>query len=301
MHEPIAGEVPALELLEVAFDTPQDRSSDDRPARSASPKWRIALALAIAAGLTISAAALLRDPGPAAVATPSQAVDTAPAPPEGIAGFAELFVSTYLTAGGSDRPEQLRVFYAAAPEPALTSSSHFIRHVAVLGVHAAGGRSWELHVAADVLVHDGVGYQSDGIHHYLVGVVAAGHGFAATSLPIRIATPPPAAIAAVDAGADVADAGLAALVDGFLAAYLTGNGDLRRFVAPDAPIAAVAPPPFSAITVDRLTGVALDASSLKVHVLATGHTATTELRVEYHLLADRTDGVWRIAAMTATP
>lgn len=285
---------PALELLEVAFDAPPAPP----PAAPAPPRshWRVVAAIAVAVAVAL---VMVSWSPTTAEEPPLPQAGLIPPTPDGIAGFAEMFLSTYLTAGAEDAVERLAAFYPAAPEPTEHGVDRFLRHVATLAATPAGDGAWELRLAADVLVHDGVGYRADGIHHYLVGVLDTPQGFTATSLPVRIPAPAPAPIAATGTGIAVDDPGLLALIDGFLAAYLTGAGDVRSFTTADASIVAVAPPPFRTVRIDSLTAVGQAPTQLRV--VATGTDGTAELRLEYHLRVAHIGGALAIEHLGSTP
>lgn len=291
-------ETPALELLEVSVDSPQS-VPDAAPARQHRPLvLTIGLVAALLAG--VGFLTLRPDAGAApALATPLPSPQArAAAPPAGIEGFAELFVTSYLTGEGG---MPLRHFYAAAPVEPDSTATRFVRHIAALSIAPLASGGWQVHLAADVLAHDGVGYQPHGVQHFAVGVVATATGLAATGLPVQIPAPVPAPIPSGQGMAPIEDAGLVALVEGFLGAYLAGDGDLRAFVDTAAGISAVTPAPFHRVAIDELHGTALDERRIWLRSLATAEDRYGSMVVEHHLVVSGVDGTWSIERLETGP
>ncbi len=296
MHEPTPRDAPPLELLNVCLDTPGPELVPQEPAPT-SARWRWAIAAFLVAGLLVGFLSLAREPQPL-----DPRLSPAAVPPVGLSGFAELYVSTYLTASGPERASSIAAFYRAAPAMAAPGDvDRFVTRAVVLDATRTGGATWAVRVAADVLVYDQGGYVSDGRHHYVVGVLAAGDGFAATSLPARIADPPAAPIPAGPTWESVDDPGTLALAVGFLRAYLLGEGDLRAY-APAAELSAATPPPFVDLSVVEIERIPLAPGTDHVRVLATVTPARgSALRTEYHLVVTDEDGTRRVRALVAGP
>ena len=298
---PAASAPPALELLDVAFDSPPPAGAQPEPEKASTP-WRIAVAIGIAAALLGGVAvAIVRNPAPAAFASPPAVTPAAETTPDGLAGFAELYLATYLTARGPDRAAQITAFHPAAPDPAADGANRFVRQISTMSSTRNLDGIWEVRLAADVLIHDGVGYQPDGIHHYLVGIADTPQGFAATSLPARIAAPAPAPIPAMAGGTDITDEGLRALVEGFLTAYLTGAGDVRAFVSAGAAIAPITPPPFAAVTTEQMSGAAHGDDTLWIRAVGTAHGMAGEVRIEHYFIVSGSGGAWLIESLAVAP
>lgn len=300
MHEGAPASIPTLELLEVNLDPAArvDLETSSPPQRR-SP-WRLATAAVAVVALAALGFAVTR-PGSPAAATPTPELVQAVQPPTGIIGFAELYVSTYLTATGPGRRDHVAAFYPSAPSLEEAVATRFIRNIATLDAIDHGDGRWELHVAADVLVHDGKGYLADGIHHYVVGVLDTPHGFTATNLPMRIPEPPRAPVAATAGGSAVEDTALVALIDGFVNAYFAGRGDLRAYVAPGTAITGISPPPFDDVVVDTIDARPLAAGLIELHVIATGSSSRGELSIEQRLNVATSAGTYRIERVTALP
>ncbi len=298
---------PTLELLEVTLDGAPIAGT--QPAeRPSGVAWRLVaagiIAVALIAGLVVL---MLRNQTPMAEAALStetvQHLDRPAMPPSGLEGFAELYLGTYLTAAGPERTEQLRRFYPGVPESTGNEVTRFVRQVVTLDVVSpTDGAVWDVQLAADVLVHDGAGFLTDGIHHYRIGIAATGQGMVATGLPVRVAAPAPSPIAATRAAAEVIDdQNLIALVSGFLDAYLTGTGDVRSFAANAAVPAPIAPAPFARVIVDEVTGAPLGPDRLWLRVVATGAAADGDLRIEHHLVVAAAGGAWVVEELRTSP
>lgn len=298
MHDGHAASPAALELLDASLDEAMESTAAEsaEPSPTSRRGWLIALGVAVAVALTVLAVAATHQ-------TESPAGADQPAPPVGLEGFAESFVATYLTASGESGLESLRRFYATPPEGATSDvGDRYVMRAVAIDATALTRDAWELRVAADVLEFDGTGYTSDGTHYYLVGVVNTESGLTATSLPARVATPPPAPIAVAAAAAPVEDPGTLALVDGFLDAYLTGKGDLRSFVAEPRLVAPVTPPPFETVVRTSLSATAAGDGTQRLRILATG-TGTNGVVtvVEYHLSVVVNGGAYAIGQVHGGP
>ncbi len=302
MHEGTPASMPTLELLEVNLDPAATADvAPPSPPPQRTP-WRLATAAVAVVALVALGFAVTRSGSPAAATpTPQPAAMLRVGPPTGIVGFTELYVSTYLTATGPERHAQVAAFYPGTPSLEEAVSTRFIRHIATLDAIDHGDGRWELHVAADVLVHDGTGYLADGIHHYVVGVLDTPHGFTATNLPIRIAEPAPAPVAASAGGSAVEDPALIALIEGFIDAYVTGQGDLRSYVAAGTGITAIDPPPFDDVVVATIDASPQADGLLQLHVVATGSSLRGELSIEQRLIVATSAGTYRIEGLTALP
>lgn len=226
------------------------------PARSSTPTVK-----ASRAPLIVAAVALLFAVGGVgfwlttrdtpAVANPNVGVATAelsrPAP-DGVAGFAELFVIAYLS---GDQHDLATFLPAAPPLDAMTPGAHVVRHASVIEIADVSDQYWAVTLAADVLDLEPAGYISSGLSYFRVGVVDDGGRLVATALPSRVAAPPsrtapPRSIE--PAGAEPA-VEVAALVGDFLEALLTGERDIGMYTAATSPIVDIRPAPYAAIAV----------------------------------------------------
>lgn len=303
------GHTPPLELLEVSLD--EVESVTDTGGVSGQRHWRPWL-LAGALGLVaLAAIALWRAAAEPAAAegvpeplTIVPAEPAIPVPPDGIVGFAELYVAAYLTATGAARQATIERYFPAAPD--MVSRQAFDRYVTqavVVAVEHAGAEVWTLDVAVEVLTFDGAAYVLDGLHHYAVAVSAPDGGpLAATSLPMRIAAPPAGEVAAVVIGTPVADPSLEAVASGFVRAYVAGSEELFRYTAAEFGPDAISPPPFTRVTVEDLTAVQIAPDRVHVRLAGTGVPANgAPIRIEYHLVIAIEGGAWKVVAIAPGP
>lgn len=95
--------------------------------------------------------------------------------------------------------------------------------------------------------------------------------------------------------------------DGFVRALLAGDGDLTRYLAPNADLVAVTPPPYIAVEthdvrIDRAADPQPDGSTLNVLVTATATTAGgQEIAVQYPLTMIARDGRWEVDEIAPAP
>ena len=297
-YDAVEAPPPPLELLDIELDHVREAATPPAGAVRRPSMRAVAITLVVGA---LAVGAIWRSglvDGPGSTTPPLD-----PAAPAGIGDFAELFVATYLTATGEDGSTELRRYYAAAPvAPDSATADRYVMRTAALTVRQLAPSYWEVGVAADVLIHDGVGYQRDGIHHYLVGVVESAAGYAATSLPSRVAAPGAASIPAVASGVPIEDPAMHTLVDGFLNAYLTGAGDLGGYVSADAELESPVGAAFTAVSVRDVSGLAArDGSAwLRVTGIAIGPTGS-QLPIEYHLVVVTEGGTLGVESVAAGP
>ncbi len=288
---------PPLEVLDIGTATAPDPQTGE--SADAGP-WRWATAAVIVVVTSVSVAWVATRPTAPVVASPPPPTPaiSAPATPVGVDGFAEMYVATYLTADGEGGAAALGRFYPSAPDTGTGGGLRFVTRTATTSVRTVADDYWVVGVAADVLTSDGVGWVADPTHHYTVGLVVAGDGFAATGLPVRVAAPPPAAIPAVTEGVPVEDTGLRTVVEGFVLAHAAGEGDIATFIASDAGIRPVSPAPYTSIAFDSLNVVDLDDTRRLVRVTALGSIEHGMRRpIEYHVTVVTENGALRVASI----
>lgn len=168
----------------------------------------------------------------------------APAPPPAgapaaVAGFAELYVATYLEAGaGQER--SVAAFYPRPPDLAgVPAGARYVARTEAVATEALGPRYWAVTVGADVLVASGGGYQPEERQYLRVAVESSPAGMVATSLPAAVAAPAPARLPRLPVPAlttgTAADASLGATVTGYLGRALGVTGTLDALaLAPGA-------------------------------------------------------------------
>ncbi|MGW5464638.1 conjugal transfer protein [Streptomyces sp. NPDC003996] len=250
---------------------------------------RLAVWTAIAAGPVALAVAVASTPTTVQAAAPgkSTAVRTAAAVADP-GGYAQLFVSAWLRSSADDATSaQARLAQSMAPDvelphPATGAQS---RPLSVTAVRSAqrGGGAWSVTVAAQ--------YADGRLRYYTVPVVAdrAGASFTVTGAPGVVAGPARAEAATSPYRVSVPDGDLSSAVGEFLAAYLTGAGEVSRYLAPGVSLAPISPAPYTAVLVQQVSAV--DQAAAAEHVPADG----TKVRVLARVKARDAGGRWPLA------
>ena len=254
-------------------------------------------------------------------ASPQHAAATAstPADTTGAAGVAELYLEAFLSAGQGGE-SSVRVYYPAFPDQAQPSGQRQAEAVAVISSRATSPGVVAVVLAAHVVAaQTGGGWADQGWHYYQVAMAAPsnGGGYLALGLPAEIQAPAALALAPnsgyTDSDAPTSGTPLAAAVQQFLQAYLTGQGVVSRYTTATSTLAAISPAPYTSV---QLTGLATDATSSQDeantvpapgtvrHVLATvtavdalGHDYT----LAYPLTLATVAGQWEIASLAPAP
>lgn len=238
-----------------------------------------------------------------ALATASDVV--VPPDTSGMEGFAELFIAAYLGAG-EDSIDVLDPFLDDVALDGVEAGSWRAIRTTSLGTQEVSPGYYAVVVATEVAATDPEsGDQPVGVRYFSVGVVETTTGWVVVSLPALI--PRPARVAAPDLlierfdGLDDAP-GLEEMLPRFLAAFLTGAGELTRYTSPSAPIVAVQPPPFTAVEVLRSGLVETPPGLTEVAVLARGTDADGRTQIlEYALVVEQRDGRWELSRLLPAP
>jgi hypothetical protein len=258
---------------------------------------RLAVWTVIAAGPIALGVAVTSSPSTVEAATPAKSTaavrtTTAAADP---AGYAQLFVHAWLRSSTDDASSaQARLARSMAPDvelpdPAADAQSAPQSVTVVRSARRADG-AWSVTVAAQ--------YRDAAVRYFAVPVAAdrAGASFAVTGAPAVVAGPVRAQVPASSYGVSVPEGDLAAAVGEFLAAYLTGAGEVDRYLAPGVSLSPVAPAPYTTVTVRQMSAV--EESAAAERVPADG----TKIRVHAQVDARGTGGRWPLAyelALTA--
>jgi hypothetical protein len=289
--------------------------------------------LLLLAGPLLGLVAFLR-PAPAAgvVASASKPSSVVVRDTAGPAGFAQLYVAAYVEAGkGSEA--SLAPYYPLMRDISLEAKAgaqHTDRLAAVRVRQVASGY-WSVTVAARVTSAGKSSAASDTtaqelgqdeagsvpvLRYFQVPVeTAGGGGYVAAALPAEVAAPDTSGKAPqLDYGtpvpADTHDAAVAAVGE-FLSAYLTGGGELDRYLSPGTDLTAVSPAPYTKVTLTQLAEKGGDFTAnapasegarrdLLVDVAVTG--ADGQVRpLSYALALKARAGRWEIAALDAAP
>lgn len=203
---------------------------------------RLALWTVIAAGPVALGAAITSTPttvDTAAEAKPTAVRTTAHAADPG--GYAQLFVSAWLRSSADDTTSaQARLAQSMAPDvelpdPAADTPSKPQSVTAVRSAQREGG-TWSVAVAAQ--------YADGSVRYYAVPVAAdhAGASFTVTGAPGVVAGPARAEAPTPPYGVTVPEGDLSSAVGEFLAAYLTGAGEVSRYLAPGVKCRPSPPP-----------------------------------------------------------
>ncbi|MGW7603152.1 conjugal transfer protein [Streptomyces antimycoticus] len=270
-----------------------------------------------------------------AVPPPQPRAQHAEADGTGPSGFAELFVAAFVAAGEGDQ-DQLAPYYPSAGQLQLDGKPGRQRasQTTAVRVRQTAPGAWSVTVAAhieptgqprDAEDKDVAEAPSGALRYFQVPVLAStgsgtsgAEGYVAATLPAEVAAPggqshqpqlgygPERAAAPGDTRAETAGE--------FLGAYLTGSGELDRYLAPGLHMEAVSPAPYRKVEVESLavageesagssaTGVPADGTRqrLLVQIRATG-TDRVGVPLSYALTLTARAGRWEIAALDATP
>lgn len=198
--------------------------------------------LAVIGGVTAVASWLL--PGPPA---PSSDPTVATVGHSHLVGsFAEEFVVAYLSATEAQR-DRLVKYVDVPPQVTLPKSRRPVTDPAVVYVRRTEATEplevWSVTISARI------GPDTSAVRQYFgVGVSLVNGRPRALALPALVDGPAQGVpMAQAYSASCVTDSPLAAAVSGFLAAFLTGTGDLSRYTSVDAGIAAPVPPPYTGI------------------------------------------------------
>ncbi|WP_329468535.1 conjugal transfer protein [Streptomyces sp. NBC_01431] len=256
---------------------------------------RWAVWAALACGPLALAVAAMPSPAAKAVAAPAPSTGTvrttAAADPS---GYAELFLAAWLRSTSSDESSaQARLAQALAPSVALPqqagAQSVLERAVVVRSAQHEGGQ-WSVTVAAQ--------YADFSVRYFAVPVVAdaAGGSFTVTGAPGQVAGPASAKAPESAYGVSVPAKGLlASTVAEFLRTYLTGLGEVDRYLAPGVKLAALSGTSYTDLQVEQAS--AIEEAAAAEAVPADGTTA----RVRVQIKALDKAGAWPLAyEMTLT-
>ncbi len=223
--------------------------------------------------------------------------------------FAEQFVVTYLTsiAGQQDR---IGEFVGSSQQIALPSSARQVSDPSVVYVSRAlstGGLDvWSVTVSVRV-GKSGAAAAPEHRQFYRVAVSISEGRLRALSVP-AVVQPPAKGVDLKQAyGSPCAsDTPLAQVASGFLGAMLAGTGDVARYTTPDSGLAALKPPPFTAVELVSLTSddAGCGSGGAKAQVLATvnpkADTGATQ-SLAYPLTMIRNAGQWQVVSIDPIP
>ncbi|MCX4598252.1 conjugal transfer protein [Streptomyces sp. NBC_01549] len=267
---------------------------------------RLAVWTVIAAGPVALCVAVASTPTTVAAATPAKptAVRTAAAAADP-GGYAQLFVSAWLRSSANDATTaQARLAQSLAPDVELpdpaTGAQSKPQSVTAVRSAQRTGDAWSVTVAAQ--------YADGSVRYYAVPVSAdrAGASFTVTGAPGLVAGPARAEAPKSSYGVTVPEGDLSSAVGEFLAAYLTGAGEVDRYLAPGVTLSAVSPAPYPSVAVQQISAVEEAAAAeqvppdgTKVRVLVQVEARDTGGRwpLAYELALKARSGRWEVAAL----
>ncbi|MGW2897476.1 conjugal transfer protein [Streptomyces sp. NPDC001212] len=255
----------------------------------------IALCVAVASPPTTVAAAPATKP--TAVRTATAATDPG--------GYAQVFISAWLRSDANDETSaQARLAQSMAPDVELPDPAADAQSApqSVTAVRSAQGGTgaWSVTVAAQ--------YGNGSVRYYAVPVAfdSTGSSFTVTGAPGVVAGPARAEVPKSSYAVTVPEGDLSSAVGEFLTAYLTGAGEVDRYLAPGVKLTAVSPAPYTAVAVQQVSAVdeaaaaeQVPADGTRVRVLASveAHDATGRWPLAYELTFKARSGRWEVAAL----
>jgi hypothetical protein len=281
---------------------------------------RIGVWSALAAGPLALAAYCATPPG-AAVVAQARPATAAPVRNADPAGVAELFTDLWLRSDGADvQSSTAQAVRALAPDVALPQRSgkaaaqELQRTVAVRSAMLGDG-SWSVVVAAQYASHAGSGQAADSVVRYFAVPVVSVQGASGTGA-FTVTAPPAEVTGAVSAPVAEpklsrslpSDGALTVGLREFFAAYLTGVGEVDRYLSPGTRLSAVSGTGYRLVVVDRVAsnrdvadGAApRDGTRLQVRANVTATDAAgDQWPLSYVLALTARDGRWEITAVEA--
>lgn len=269
--------------------------------------------LVIGTGLVAVAALVLalRPSSPAPTVTTAQVLealgeDVSVPRDSGIGGFAELFVSEWFSAS-REQSDSLSAFTATSVDLTnVAGSTLWPARLATVSTAELDDGSWEVIVAVEVMDITPETTEWIGTEFYLVRALRApterGQGFVALGLPALTHQPPTLvaptlwaeALGPVSAEtAEVADA-----LNGFFAAYLTGQGDIARYVPSSSLIKPIGDSRYIEASIDSLAVEPRDDGTVFVRTRLHGELPQGATQIlEYTATLSQEQGRWEVTAI----
>ncbi|MER5402226.1 conjugal transfer protein [Streptomyces sp. NPDC002599] len=235
--------------------------------------------------------------------TASVSVRTA-APGADPAGYAQLFVDAWLRSSASNASSApARLAQSLAPGVGLPDRIAGAQPASVTAVRSVrrGVGVWAVTVAAQ--------YAGGRLRYFVVPVTtdASGASFAVTGAPGVVAGPARAVVSRSPYRVSVPSEGdLASAIGEFLGAYLTGAGEVDRYLAPGVRLSPISPAPYTTVTVQEVSGAEeaaadeeVPADGTKVRVLAQveARDAAGRWPLAYELTLQARSDRWDVAAL----
>ncbi|MFF1690797.1 conjugal transfer protein [Streptomyces sp. NPDC058254] len=268
---------------------------------------------------------------PSADARPAPVVQSSSGDVAGPGGFAEMYVAAFLRAGEGSQNE-LAAFYPRAADLELGGKPDAVQVGQIAAVRVkevASGRYWSVTVAARVLEPTPKNSAGSGTEQPLIRLrffqvpIEADRDsgpLTALALPAEVAAPSGASSKAELAyntpmPAQASDPAVDTL-SAFFAAYLSGSGELGRYISPGTRLSPVRPAPYQSATVTQVAvetafqdsdgdgQLGAPAGRERLRLVADVKAARTDViarPLSYALTLAGRDGRWEVAALDATP
>ncbi|MER5382348.1 conjugal transfer protein [Streptomyces sp. NPDC002688] len=266
---------------------------------------RLALWTVIAAGPVALGVAITSTPATVEAAEPTKPVGVRTSVAADPAGYAQLFVGAWLRSSADDSTSaQARLVQSMAPDvelpdPAVGAQSKLASVTAVRSAQHAGD-AWSVTVAAQ--------YTDGSVRYFAVPVAVdrAGTAFAVIAEPGVVAGPGLIDVPASSYKVSVPEGDLASAVGEFLAAYLTGSGEVGRYLAPGVRLSAVSPSPYATVSIQEVRAaekaaaveqVPGDGTRVRVRAQVEARDAGGRWPLAYEVVLKVRSGRWEVAGM----
>ncbi|WP_329412032.1 conjugal transfer protein [Nocardia vinacea] len=232
--------------------------------------------------------------------------------------FAEHFVVTYLSSVAGQQDRIGEYVGASAQQITLPTTARQVSEPVVVYVARAGSfdalEVWSVTVSVRIGKTTGtagttgtVATTAEARQYYRVGVSVLNGRLRALSLPALVEPPGRGAdLAQAYSSPCTADTPLAQVASGFLTAYLTGTGDVGRYITLDAGITALRPAPYTTVETvavtsdDNSCGTARSAAQVLATVNPKGDGGVAPT-LAYPLTMVRDNGQWQVQSVDAVP
>jgi len=222
----------------------------------------------------------------------------------GAEGFAELYVASVLASEATAGQGLSGI--AELPPGGASEGGWFASRTVSLGAEELVPGYFAVTVAVEVVAEDADseperGWVAVGTRFYTVGVVETDSGWVASGLPTLVARPtgppPPELLVMRMDGLD-AFPELERAVAAFLAAYLTGVGDLHRYTVPGSSLVPVEPAPFVTVEITQAgSATSIDGTRHVAALVRATDAAGRGQVLEYSLVVSERDGRWEVAEL----
>lgn len=250
----------------------------------------------------------LLSPSPMTTAAPTGTADGAAGERTAVTAFAEDFVTTWLSATRGEE-DLLQPYVADVAGVSLPVEPVEASGVSTAQVEQLDGL-WSVTVAVTVMEGKPVAPVR---RYFQTAVLYAEGAVRAQTYPAQVAAPSVAVPHSLGYR-EVIGSGhpIFGSTEAFLAAMLTGAGEVSRYTTPGAAISAVLPPPYARISITEVFAdrpvdddpAALPANGDQVRVLVTVEAEATKARqtsLQYALTLAARDGRWEVAEIDLTP